>query len=63
MLGTAWTASGEGATVAELYIADDPDCIVGGDLFEANRRTNLRLTGQPIQDYDRRRMEAAIKEK
>lgn len=67
-LGTVWVAPGEGSPWRELYEAFNywsstavqqafpPDAPIGSnpDLC----RTNLLLTGAPIQDYDRQRWES-----
>ena len=56
MLGTAWTAPQAGDWVADLAAAFEtvPTC-KGAGLFAP---TNLRLTGHPIQEYDRDRLKA-----
>ena len=59
MLGTRWAAPGKGATWAELttafgYIQGYPHVGAGN----AHNRTDLALTGQPIQPYDRQRWES-----
>lgn len=56
LLGTKWVARGEGANVENL-------CGIGNlvPLFTIRRfKTNLALTGRPIQDYDKERIEAAV---
>ena len=68
-LGTAWVAPGEGSTWAELIEAFDS---FGGNKLDENPlalyigfrydrlvvRTNLLLTGAPLQPYDRQRWES-----
>jgi len=66
--GTIWVAPNEGATSGELFEAlhnverQTSQVIV---LFNRlirrpnNLRTNLSLTGEPLTDYDIRRIEAA----
>jgi len=52
MLGTDWTAPGEGDDLATILQALG-GCVKVGD---ETRRTNIRLTGEPIQEYDRQRI-------
>ena len=67
-LGTTWVAPGEGSTWRELFVAFSPSSNwkllkkysnrQGNDDPGASRRTNLKLTGAPIQPYDRQRWES-----
>lgn len=68
MRGTDWTAPGKGATVAELLRAFDncelPTFFKGArparlSEHAGEERTNLRLTGRPIDEYDCTRIRAA----
>lgn len=57
MLGTMWTAPNEGSTIAELLRA------FHGFRYEENvvsdsDKTNLRLTGEAITEYDWERLES-----
>ena len=61
MLGTTWTAPNEGSSWNELIGALGrhsrlPD--FEHDWDQAEARTNLKLTGDPIQAYDRQRWES-----
>jgi len=61
-LGTAWVAPGEGSTWRELGLAFLP--LTGRlgipllSLNHVNERTNLLLTGLPLQEADRERWES-----
>jgi len=57
MLGTEWTAPKEGDNLRTILLAFDlPHHLKPGD---ENRPTSLRLTGEPITDYDRQRLTCA----
>lgn len=65
-LGTCWVADGEGSTWGELTDAfrgfghaNYPLCQSESDAMTAwVTRTNLKLTGQPLTQYDRQRWES-----
>ena len=67
MLGTTWTAPNEGSTPNELARAFEPNGL--GLLTRRFRdqvyasqpgdRTNLKLTGEPIVEYDWQRLDSA----
>jgi hypothetical protein len=54
MQGTTWTTRGNGNTLAELLHAENRD----GEIkpLDDTRRTDLKLTGEPLNDHDRRRI-------
>jgi hypothetical protein len=74
MLGTTWTAPGEGATVGDLAVSvraariTDRDrsaaCRVIAELINQgatiSTQTRLQLTGQPLTGYDIKRIEALL---
>ena len=55
-LGTVWVAPGEGSTWAQLQIVFGYKSCIPRSMQE--QRTNLKLTGAPIQPYDRQRWES-----
>ena len=57
MLGTNWTAPHQGDDLRTLLVAFGlTHLIESGD---EDRKTNIRLTGNPITEYDRRRLRCA----
>lgn len=66
-LGTYWVAPGQGATVTELreaFTAATPDSTVWPKAISSGygQRTNLALTGRPLQPYDLERIAACTVE-
>lgn len=63
MLGTEWTAAGEGSTLTELTRAFDAARvtlrIARASWNLAQTRTNLRLTGSSITETDWERLESS----
>ena len=62
-LGTAWVAPGEGSTWRELWTAlGRPSRAYASEVthrrIHLDHKTNLLLTGAPIQPYDRERWES-----
>lgn len=64
MLGTAWTRYDEGSTLAELAAAVIAGAAAAArvacltDVLGPDTRTNLLLTGRPLEAYDSLRIES-----
>ena len=52
MLGTDWTKTGEGERLDKLLVALGEPVRPGDE----TRKTNLKLTGFPVTEYDRERI-------
>jgi hypothetical protein len=64
--GTEWTEPGQGATVSEIWrVIRGAVCFAAHrrimDMVEpVERRTNLRLTGEPLTAEDLKRIEQCV---